>query len=75
MKELAEQAATGTYNSDQRLMINSEFQAMGAEIDRIAFATNFNGQYLRMVRAGFRAQWFWPGKLPANSRFILARGK
>ena len=31
MKELAEQAATGTYNSDQRLMINSEFQAMGAE--------------------------------------------
>ena len=28
MKELAEQAATGTSTSDQRLMINSEFQAM-----------------------------------------------
>jgi flagellin len=28
MKELAMQAATGTYNSDQRLIINSEFQAL-----------------------------------------------
>lgn len=43
MKELAEQAATGTYNSDQRLMIDSEFQAMAAEIQRIATATDFNG--------------------------------
>lgn len=43
MKELAEQAATGTYNSTQRLMIHSEFVAMGEEIDRIANATNFNG--------------------------------
>jgi flagellin len=46
MKELAEQAATGTYNSDQRLMIDSEFQAMAAEIDRIANATDFNGVHL-----------------------------
>lgn len=46
MKELAEQAATGTYNSDQRLMIDSEFQAMGSEIDRIARATDFNGLHL-----------------------------
>lgn len=43
MKELAEQAATGTYNSDQRLVIDSEFKAMAAEIDRIAAATDFNG--------------------------------
>lgn len=43
MKELAEQAATGTYDSTQRLMIDSEFQAMGSEIDRIANATDFNG--------------------------------
>jgi len=43
MKELATQAATGTYNSDQRLIIDSEFQAMKAEIDRIAQATDFNG--------------------------------
>ena len=43
MKELAEQAATGTYNSTQRLMIESEYQAMASEITRIANATEFNG--------------------------------
>ncbi|SBW04084.1 Flagellin domain protein [uncultured delta proteobacterium] len=43
LKELAEQAASGTYNSDQRLMIDSEFQAMKSEISRIATATDFNG--------------------------------
>lgn len=43
MKELAEQAATGTYTNEQRLIIHSEFAAMAAEIDRIATATDFNG--------------------------------
>ena len=43
MKELAEQAATGTYTTLQREIINSEYQAMANEIDRIANATNFNG--------------------------------
>jgi len=42
MKELAEQAATGTYNSAQRLIIDSEYQAMASEITRIAMATDFN---------------------------------
>ena len=46
MKELAQQAATGTYNSDQRLMIESEYQAMASEITRIANATQFNGIHL-----------------------------
>jgi flagellin len=46
MKELAEQAATGTYTSDQRLLIDSEYQAMASEITRIANATDFNGIYL-----------------------------
>jgi len=43
LKELAEQAATGTYTSDQRLIIDSEFQAMASEIQRIAMSTKFNG--------------------------------
>ncbi|PID30094.1 MAG: flagellin [Candidatus Cloacimonadota bacterium] len=43
MKELAEQAATGTYTNDQRMIIHSEFSAMASEIDRIANATDFNG--------------------------------
>ncbi len=42
MKELATQAATGTYTSDQRAIIDDEFQAMKAEIDRIAESTEFN---------------------------------
>lgn len=43
MKELAEQAATGTYTTAQRTIMDSEYQAMAAEIDRIANATDFNG--------------------------------
>jgi flagellin len=43
MKELAEQASTGTYTNAQRLIIHSEFAAMASEIDRIATATDFNG--------------------------------
>ncbi|MBQ7607402.1 MAG: flagellin, partial [Desulfovibrionaceae bacterium] len=46
MKELAEQAATGTYDSVQRLMIDSEYQQMASEITRIANATDFNGMKL-----------------------------
>jgi len=43
MKELAEQAATGTYTDTQRLIMHSEFVQMWSEITRIANATDFNG--------------------------------
>ncbi len=43
MKELAEQAATGSYSSAQRTIMNNEFGQMAAEIDRIAGDTKFNG--------------------------------
>jgi len=43
MKELATQAATGTYNDAQRGAINSEYQAMAAEVTRISKSTEFNG--------------------------------
>ena len=46
MKELAEQAATGTYTTIQREIINAEYQAMAEEINRIALATDFNGTKL-----------------------------
>ncbi len=46
MKELAEQASTGTYTSSQRLILHSEFQLMASEIDRIAGSTTFNGMKL-----------------------------
>jgi len=43
MKQLAEQAATGSYSSAQRVIMDSEFDQMALEIDRIATATDFNG--------------------------------
>jgi len=43
MKELAEQASTGTYSTTQRALMQSEFEAMRDEITRIANATDFNG--------------------------------
>jgi len=43
MKELAEQAATGSYSSDQRTLMNQEFQQLAKEISRIAETTDFNG--------------------------------
>ncbi len=46
MKQLAEQAATGSYSSAQRAIMNSEFGEMAAEIDRIAGGTAFNGNTL-----------------------------
>ena len=46
MKQLAEQAATGSYSSEQRTIMNNEFSEMAAEINRIAGATAFNGNTL-----------------------------
>jgi len=43
MKELAEQASTGSYDAIQREIINDEYQIMASEITRIANATDFNG--------------------------------
>jgi flagellin len=43
MKQLAEQAVTGSYSSAQRTIMNHEFQEMASEINRIAGATAFNG--------------------------------
>ena len=42
MKELAEQAATGSYSIQQRNIMDNEFQQMIQEINRIAGTTEFN---------------------------------
>jgi flagellin len=53
MKELAEQAATGTYNDTQRAIMQGEFDQMRQEIGRIAQATDFNGvKMLNLSSAG-----------------------
>ena len=43
MSELAEQSANGVLNPTQRSAIDSEFQALGSEVQRIADTTEFNG--------------------------------
>ncbi len=42
MKELAEQAATGSYSSAQRAIMDAEFAEMADEIERVSNATKFN---------------------------------
>jgi len=42
MQQLAEQAATGSYSSAQRTIMQNEFDEMRQEIDRVAGATKFN---------------------------------
>jgi len=49
MKELAEQAATGSYSAAQRVIMDAEFAEMANEIERIAGATAFND--IRMLNA------------------------
>lgn len=46
MKQLAEQASTGTYSSAQRSIMDSEFDELSAEITRIAGSAEFNGTSL-----------------------------
>ena len=72
MKELAEQAATGTYNSDQRLVIDSEYQAMASEITRIAAATDFNGVYL--LNGNLSSSTQNVGGLKATGRMVVHFG-
>jgi len=43
LKELATQAATGTYTNDDRAFMQDEVNALLTEITRIAEATDFNG--------------------------------
>lgn len=42
MQQLAEQAATGSYSTAQRSIMDSEFNEMRVEIDRVAESTEFN---------------------------------
>jgi len=46
MRELAVQSANGTLGDTERGFLDDEFQALSAEIDRIADVTEFNGQAL-----------------------------
>lgn len=42
MAELSEQSANGVFSNNQRSALETEFQALGSEIERIAVTTEFN---------------------------------
>ena len=46
MRELSVQAATGTLGDEERVYLDSEFDKLNDEINRIASVTEFNGQRL-----------------------------
>ncbi|MBA7626159.1 Flagellin D [subsurface metagenome] len=46
MRELAEQAATGSYSADQRIIMHNEYAELQEEITRIAQSTDFNDNML-----------------------------
>lgn len=52
MRELAEQAATGSYSSDQKDLMQAEFAELANEISRIADNTDFNDNYLLKTDQG-----------------------
>ncbi|MDR0634954.1 MAG: flagellin FliC, partial [Azoarcus sp.] len=46
MRELAVQAASGQYDTDNRSALDTEYQQLASEINRVISATNFNGKQL-----------------------------
>jgi flagellin len=67
MQQLAEQAATGTYSSAQRDIMESEFSEMRSEIDRIAESTKYNDIKMLDNSASVSIQF---GKLSTDSMTV-----
>jgi flagellin len=69
LAELAQQAASGSYTTDQRQVMQGEFVALGSEIERIATTTVFNGVALLsggnqiVIQVGFDSQ--------SNSQLVI----
>ena len=56
MRELAVQSANGSYSSDQRIYLQTEFVALSSQIGKIATDTKWNDQSLLAVTATFTYQ-------------------
>jgi len=73
MKELAEQAATGTYSDQQRRIMNAEFQEMAQEITRIATKTEFSSVTMLNSATGINTIHFGEGSsITVNSVDLTA---
>ena len=66
MRELAEQASTGSYSSDQRAIMQQEFDELADEITRIANSTDFNGNNLLTADTADAVEISLGGGLSAN---------
>jgi flagellin len=66
MSELAEQSANGVLTSTQRSALQSEFVALGSEIERIAQTTTFND--LQLLSGGAQVELQIGFNSQANSR-------
>lgn len=60
MKELAIQASTSTYTSTQRLVMQSEFELLAAEIDRVTENTEYNGT--KLLNGNISSGSFWQSR-------------
>jgi len=58
MKQLAEQAATGTYSTAQRTIMDSEFAELASEIERISASANFNNMSMLNSATGSISVFF-----------------
>lgn len=59
MRELAVQASNGTNSASDRKALDSEFQQLSSEIDRLAKNSNFNG--VKLLDGSFQSQSFQIG--------------
>jgi len=69
MRELAEQASTGSYSSDQRSQ--QEFDELAAEVTRIANSTDFNGNNLLTADAAEAVEISLGNGLAANQTISI----
>lgn len=70
MAELSEQSANGVYNNEQRSALATEFNALGSEIARISFNTEFNQVKLLSASTNIVLQVGFKGD--SNSQIALA---
>ena len=61
MRELALQSRNGTLNDSDRASLNSEYQQLGQEVNRVIGSTSFNGQKILSSDAGSRQINTGPG--------------
>ena len=70
MSELFQQSANGVFNNDQRSALANEFNALGSEISRISFNTEFNQVKLLSTANNIVLQVGFKGD--SNSQIALA---